>query len=392
MSGKSELDIFRDISPQVVAESAHFQDVHPTTALDATTSIIDFSIQSSNVEYLDLNDTLISLRLKVVKGDGTNIKAGDALHPVPSNYFLNALFSDVSLSLNDTVIEGGNSMYPYKATIENALNFSDDARMLQLLPAGYSDDEDERKGWIDESKEFELAGTLHLDFLNQPKYLVPGVSVHIRLQRATETFALHMPDGSIHDGASTWKIIINQCILYVRRVKVNPHVITGHEHGFARKKLAMYPYQRTSVITYTIPTGSTSFIKENIFSNALLPKLLILGMVKSKAYTGSYDDKPFNFEHFKVNQVALYRDGQAVPYKRAYNPSFTAAKKLCTDVYVRSLIHSLQFLNTNNTLGITMSEFKEGGYGFYIYNLAAYFDYKCMQKYKDNNPRLQLRY
>ena len=222
MSLKTELNIFSDIPAQVIAESAHFQDVHPTTALDNTTSVIEFNIQASNVEYLDLNDTLLSLRAKVVKGDGTNMKTTDPLQPVPSNYFLNALFSDVSLSLNDVQIEGGNSMYPYKATIENALNFSDDAKVLQLLPAGYSDEEDERKEWIADSKEFELVGALRLDFLNQPKYIVPGVSVRIRLQKAVDAFALHMAKNDAYDGTSAWKMIISQCILYVRRVKVNP--------------------------------------------------------------------------------------------------------------------------------------------------------------------------
>ena len=61
MSGKTELRIFDDCPPQVVAESAIFQDVHPVTAIDGTSTIIDFKINGSTTEYLDLNDTLLSI-------------------------------------------------------------------------------------------------------------------------------------------------------------------------------------------------------------------------------------------------------------------------------------------------------------------------------------------
>jgi len=43
MSGKSELIIFEDIPPQVVVESAAFQDLHPSSALDDNSPKIDFS-------------------------------------------------------------------------------------------------------------------------------------------------------------------------------------------------------------------------------------------------------------------------------------------------------------------------------------------------------------
>ena len=59
MSGKTELLIFDDHPPQVVVERAIFQDVYPSTALDSTTKMIDFQINGSNTEYLDLNDTLL---------------------------------------------------------------------------------------------------------------------------------------------------------------------------------------------------------------------------------------------------------------------------------------------------------------------------------------------
>jgi hypothetical protein len=78
---------------------------------------------------------------------------------------MNALFKDVSLSLNNQVVEGGSLLeYPYKTTIESVFNFNEDARRLQLLPAGFSDETEERAKWIAESQMFELCGALRLNF------------------------------------------------------------------------------------------------------------------------------------------------------------------------------------------------------------------------------------
>ena len=50
--------------------------------------------------------------------------------------------------MNDIQIEGGSNIYPYKSTVECAMNFNDDTKRIQLLPAGVSSDENERAKWI----------------------------------------------------------------------------------------------------------------------------------------------------------------------------------------------------------------------------------------------------
>ena len=125
MSGKTELKIFDDHPPQVVIEAGYFEDIHPQTSMDDSNNIA-FFVPASNVDYLNLNDTLLSLQVKIVKADGTALTDKDK--PVPSNYFMHSLFSDVTLILNDTTIEGGSQLYPYKAVIESDLNFNSEAK------------------------------------------------------------------------------------------------------------------------------------------------------------------------------------------------------------------------------------------------------------------------
>ena len=389
MSGKSELRIFDDFPPQVVTESAIFQDVYPLTALDSSSPVIDFLIQGSSEEYLDLNDTLLSLQVKVVNVDDTPLKDTDVLKPIPSNYFMKTLFSDVSMSLNDVQIEGGGSNYPYKATIESAFNFDDDTKRIHLLPAGFSSDENERAKWCAGSKVFDLVGNLRLDFLSQPKYLIPGVNVRIRLTQSSPRFCLYFTQGSKADNRDYYKVVITSAILYVRRVKVSPSVAIGHNMGL-EKQNAIYPYTRTRTNSFTIATGSTSFIKENLFSTGLLPKLVVIGFVHGDAFNGSTLHEPNRFDHFNVSMVSLLRDGQMIPYKRPYRPFF--GKKLFTDTYVRSILHNMQLLGTNNNNGIDMNDFYKEGYCFFTFNLTPDFDVNQPQIARDSNLRLEVRF
>ena len=381
MSGKSELRLFDVDMPQVVVSSGIFTDVNPSTSLSENSNTVDFIINASETEYLDLNDTLLYLRLKVTASDGKNI-AKESLS-TPSNFFMNALFSDVSLMLNDTVVEGGNHLYPYKSTIESIFNFNKEVKNLQFYPMGYHDNEDTRKTWISESRVCELAGALRLDFLNQPKYLLPGVSVKITMQRSKSKFAV------IH-GKGDPVIKMLAAKLYVRRVRVNPSVSIGHELGLAKKN-ATYSYNRGQVVSYAIPTGSLSHYKDNLFSRLILPKFVIVGFVSSAAFNGSQlEQDPFKFDHFNVSGVGLFRDGQSMPYRDLYEPDFE--NKLYTREYVKSILHQTQHLNTNLSNGIDLKKFAGGGYTFFTFNLTPDFDYTQCQMPYDGNLRLEVKF
>ena len=395
MSGKSELIIFEDIPPQVVVESAAFQDLHPSSALDDNSPKIDFLINGSNTDYLDLNDTLLSITCKVFNSDGTKIPANavaGAVHPVPANYFMNALFKTITVKLNGNLIEGGDEYYAYKATIDNIFNFNSDAKRIQLLPAGYSDDKDERRKWIADSMELELTGALRIDFFNQPKYLIPGVNVEISLSKCTNNFPVFIPENTPKPEDHNYKISITSAVLYVRRVKVHPSVLMGHSIGL-KKQNAIYRYTKSKVVNLGIPQGNSSYIKENIFSKSILPKFVVIGMVHGNAYDGSVTQDPFKFQPFQVTSVALYRNGQSLPYRRPYITDFySAGNKKVHDAFVRSMICNTQMLNTNLNNGIELNDFKTGGYTLFTFNLTPDWDMNQVQTPKDANLRLEITF
>ena len=60
-----------------------------------------------------------------------------------------------------------------------------------------------------------------------------------------------------------------------------------------------------------------------------MPKRLIIGCVESSALNGNITKNPFNFQHFKINFVALNVDGKQIPTK-PLQPDFVG------DGYIRS--------------------------------------------------------
>ena len=381
MSGKSELRIFDQELAQVVVEAASFIDINPTTSLSENANTIEFCINGSESEYLDMNDTVLYLRLHVTGADGKALATTSVV--TPANYFMNALFKDVTLQLNDTVIEGGNQLYAYKSTFESIFGFSGETKRMQLRPMGYNDDEAARKKWILDKSQVELMGALRLDFLNQPKYLLPGVNVRIMMQRTSNKFAL------IHGGGDP-QIKITQAKLYVRRVRVHPSLALAHNMGLATKN-AIYAYNRGQMLSYSVSQGSLSHFNDNLFSTRLLPKFVVVAFVKASAYTGTeLDSNPFNFEHFNVSSVGLFRDGQSLPYRELYEPNFKEG--LYTREYLKSMVHCTQHLNTNLSNGISLDKFANGGYTFFTFNLTPDFDYNQRQMPRDGNLRLEIKF
>ena len=106
---KSELDLFTVPPTQTSIEHGQWVEYHPLAQF-SDGGPIEFHISGSGSEYLDLSETQIYTKVKVVHHDGTNLVGEDQVAPV--NLFLHSLFSQVDVSLNDRVITPFNTHIP----------------------------------------------------------------------------------------------------------------------------------------------------------------------------------------------------------------------------------------------------------------------------------------
>ena len=357
----SGLDLFSVPPTQTAVEEGQFIEIHPLAAL-AHNAPIEFAISGNTEEYLDLTNSFLHVTVKVTKANGQNLDAGADVAPV--NLFLHSLFSQVDVSLNDTVITPSENTYPYRAYIETTLSYGKEAKNGHLSAALYvkdtpgyvSDtmgDNNEglkaRRDAAAQSAEIEMMGRLHSDLFAQERYLINRVDVKVKLTPSKDAFNL-----IAHDPAAGYKATITQASLMLRKVKLNPAVALAHEKALERGNVK-YPMKRVVVKTFTIARGMVSHIQDNLFLSQT-PTRVVLGMVESEAFNGAYNKNPYKFFHFNISHLGLSLDGRSVTGKPL---DLNFANSKCMRAYFGSKI-ALGYCNRDADNDTSYEDFKEG--------------------------------
>ena len=363
-------------------------DYYPLTNV-STGGPFEFTIPGSSDEYIDVNDIQLYILAKVTKADDKAITSSTdkvALNNLP----ISTLFQDVSLTIEDKQIEGGQMCYPYLGYFSTVMQFTPEAQKSHMLSQGWYKDEagkfddatntgfKAREKLVEDSKSFELMGPLFLNFYRQSQFLISQTDMRVKLLPSKPEFALNA-----YGSHSDFKIAFQEVVLYVPRYTLNPSVINGHAAGLKRQN-AMYPLLHSEVTTFTIPRGQKSFTKDRLFPNEA-PKLLMIAMVDNVAFNGHIGKNPFHFQHFNLNKLALYRDGVSVT-GRPFTPDFNQDKVL------RSYMNTMQtfkYYNSDDTNGLTPEEFANG-YTIYAFDLTSDKDISATHRQGHNTKNLRL--
>ncbi|GFW11724.1 uncharacterized protein F54H12.2 [Trichonephila clavipes] len=296
---------------------------------------VEFNISGSVEDYIDLSQTQLYVKAKIVKVENTPITKDDTIGTV--NLFLHSLFSQVDVSLNDRVVSNSSNTYPYRSYIKTLLNYGYDNKTSQLTAElfykGSDDGLKKRTEFFKESATVDMIGCIHSDLFHQDRLLLTLVDLKIKLIRSKPEFCLQ--------GSEGFKVVLDHVSLFIRKVGVNPGVILGHAKAL-EKTSAKYPINRVLCKVYSIPKGSMSFIQDNIFSGHM-PKKLFVGCADNEAFHGAFSKSPYEFKHFNLNFIGVYVDGQPVPHNpleldfskdqfiRAYQTLFVGTDRMGQD-------------------------------------------------------------
>lgn len=396
----NESEFFEPVMKQVTLEKGQWVDVYPLNNVSSD-GPIEFTINGSTDEFIDLNNTMLQINCKIKNAAGNkDLIANELVAPV--NNWLHSMFSDVMLTLSNDVVEGGDHHYPYKAYLTNLLMHNQGSKRTQLASSAWYKDTadkmetgtatenkgfDSRKDLTALSAEVELCGPLLLDLTLQNKYMLHNTDIGIKLIRSKPSFQVMIKTATLADKSTAVNIEILKAVLHVRRVKALPSVINSIEEKLNFQN-AVIPLQRTEMVTYSIPVGSLSHYKEALFRGQM-PKLVIAGIVRNDSYNGSYATNPFNFMHCNVNYMALYREGEAIPFRQPFQPRFS--DKICTREYM-SFIQSLDLFNKSEDNDITLHEYMNG-YTLYAFNLTPNLNIAgSAQTERDGNLRLEIKF
>lgn len=262
---KSELDLFTVPFTQTSIEKNNYVEIPPLSAI-TDTSPIEFFIAGTGEDYIDLNNTMLYTRVKIVNADGTDIADGAPVGLI--NYPGATIFSQVDVSLGDRLISQSSSTYGYRCIIETLINYGRDtlesifsAGLFYKDTAGHIDETDpdgensglrKRAVFTTGGNVVHLLAPIHSDIFFQEKLMLNGIDIKIRMMRAKDEFCL------MKSGATVYKLQILSASLFVKKVTVAPAVQMGHAQALL-STTAKYPKDRVRLKKLFNTCWSTSF-------------------------------------------------------------------------------------------------------------------------------------
>lgn len=289
--------------------SCFLEKCYPSFTPVSDYNVLEFNIPASSLYYTQLNDSYLYLRLRCVDKD--NKVLGTASKCAPTNGIFSALFSNIELQLNGVNITNGSNMYSYAAHIQRLLS-CDESSKNKLLTEHYypessetdvSASSDTYKALLKLNKDhvFECYSKIYSGLFNCDRLISPNISIKIRMRLSNPSFYL-LDDDPASGQAYTNKIQVLDSFLDLKRQIINSRVSGMHEQIWNKGQAFKFPITDFDCTSFTVPTGSLTFTSESLFS--FLPNVLVLGLVSSKAFTGTPSKSPFRFNHFSLNSAS----------------------------------------------------------------------------------------
>jgi len=370
-----ELDLFAAPCENNQIEKINWVEIATETTLDATKfpQTVEFVIPpASDRKMIDLSRIMLKLNLKF------KVDAG-VPHAAVANNILHSMIKNVIIKLNDETLATSNGLYAYASYFIDLLDTSQEQKEGLMTAQGWYPDTPKNsiipdatnKGWETrkdrtycktDAQDSEFLGKLHVDLLNQERYLIPGVKIRIELTMAKPAFFIF----SKHTSTAGYSTSINNAALRVPYVQLSDKSMTEIKETL-KKTPVLYPIQRIVMKNLSISSTTTNVFKFEI-SNGQLPKKVIAAITTDDAMTGDVNKNPFCFSgkhvSYTISKIELNVDG--MPYaKRAFTPDI---EKGDYAISYMNFFESLNFLcDAGNAPSIPYDDFNN--YCIFPFNL-----------------------
>ena len=380
---QAQLNLFTKTPSDKSLKSKEWIEYKPTNQINDT-SAINFSITAQSSAYVDLKSSVLNVKLRLTNGDGTPmneaIVAGLVISP------LHSIFRQVDVTFQQTPLSHSGNNYPFKAYIDTILKTNENVQKgeltSQLFYKDVGPDTDDAKsgpnsGLFNRSlateggKVVDLEGSLLIDVFQQPKLLLNGVSIGIKLWPSLDSFRLvtDTPKADL-------KVQIVDASFRLCVQRIDGGLMIAHEK-MIKIEPAIYPYLKSDIKTTSLASGQYSFSVDDVFQG-LVPCKLIVGLVSSAAYMGDYRKNPFYFRDYDCSLVGFYVDGQSYP-----------SQPLRSNYEANQYIDSYRTLTTfRKDVNIDRYDFTEG-YCLYVLEVDPYYSFNTKRK---GHCRLEMKF
>ena len=422
---KSELDLFSVAPTQTAIEEGIWDTIQPPTGFDKN-PVIEFKIPGNSANYIDLSQTEIYVKCRITNSKDRSTTPTSTMitsnnKPIfPINNFLHSLFENINVRFNNTLVEQSNNMYPYRAYLEDLLNYDSESKSTFLTQQCFFKDSNSNFNSLTynngESEYYALLNLPETDYYNAQQTF--NYSNDQKVDDTTKANARkiknflfknnnfndgaikrhkYMKDGKLLKGKlhldvcnlnryllnnvdvtfqftksknefclmvdPTTTDIINidfiNIYLKVRRVKISPTIMLNHAMAL-EKANAKYPIKK--VLINTLSLNYKSLNQSVKIHTGIMPNRVVCGIIPTEAYTGSYKSNPFCFENYEIREISLKISSKLFPYSSSLEPNGNL------DNYIEAY-NSIFTGIREDPNDITYEDFKNG-YFILAYNLS----------------------
>ena len=259
-------------------------------------------------------------RIRVQLQNGTPLST-EVLAPVCN--FPEAIFENISVSLNGVPISDHGRAYGYKAFITKKLSLNPTTKKSSLL-SNYWVEEDEigatikldhanltnafkaRSKFIEKSQDVYFVFTPLVDILNTEKYLPPHMELKMEFERGGTSVSLLSPDESLDINIKMLDINMS-----VRRFLPDPSIAIAHEKRFLSGDFVNMPFTRTSVRHRQLHAGVLTTAISGIFSGQLPYSMVAVFLTNEQQNMISHD--PYVFKNHGLKKFHISKNGVNIP-------------------------------------------------------------------------------
>lgn len=327
------LDVFRLPPTESLVEKKKYIEYRPLTQVTEGAPI-EFVIAASQGQYIDLKNSFLSLKARIVDKNGQALAVGKLASPI--NLIFQSLFQQVDVSLQGNKITQTGVNFAHEAYLDTLLHANADQANGKLQSEGFFLDTSafmdeasplstnggltQRYALFQQGRWVELLGQLRVDFFQQEKYLLDNVDMGLRLWLNKPDFYLMTPETD-----EGYRLQLTDVIFHICKVNVVPQIIEAHA-DVLQTITAKYPYLKRDSKRYSLLRGENSFAFEDIFQGRV-PQKITIALVKSVAYNGDYQQNPFNFIHQQLEQLTVTVNDDPTPF-RTLNTNFAQKQYL----------------------------------------------------------------
>lgn len=368
----SKLNLFNNARINEVVEMGFDEDFFPIGYNKSDREPIHFFYRGTE-HWVDLGKSYIEIEFTIDGDDGaTSAKTFKTANDAGFiNDIGNAVFSSVSIKVNDSPVAITTEQYGYVSYIQSLLNYPRDfaeqcGRIYfwckdtagehdTVTSKGFTD----RKAWVTSSNKLYGIIRLKSPLFTMPHYLMSFLNLDIVLDRQTnENFYL------LQGSTGTFRVVIESAVFKVRKLKLLPSFVSGFENYLKNEiKFIEYPLTNTDVIVKTYAGLGTSLIEDNLFYGTI-PTRIVCGFVDNVAYSGDNTKNPYLFKNLDIVEVSVLVNGVAYP-RSAITCNFTTNGSY-VNLY-HCFLDSLQSTSTTNTNAVNLS-YKEYGAGYTLFS------------------------